>query len=408
MVLHVLIASFYPPKSRVSILDSTMSDRASKTSGPPKGVEGRGRMSAFEDNLTSAFRDVPGDINPRPRTLYSSPDTDLSSWLVLNANQTPVVLDTPRRMSTADRLFSWLSRRDSAKHSRAHSRLWANEDVESVTPPVDSKTDFATLPQTMKSREGVAWEDPLYPSAAPVSTLASRPLERITRALNPLTSGTRNEAVSPDGTISSFAGIGNYSKDDFIPPQVPRLPGSPIYGLDGIVRYNGPSSPLSRPSSVRSLGMESLLRQQAELDRSVAELQLFSGSKAGAGSDLELSVPGGQTESSRSDISLSNFPEPPLDSLRRRPADGGIVDVSKTSRQDFTEPLEADATVMFPLSIIARPPRMSSLNARSRRRQSFPSITLRSSNDSPTLGVASRTIIGSGGIQYDVTSFIGG
>ena len=405
MVLHVHIASFYTRRSRVSMLDSTTGHRVSNVSMTHKGIEIRDGISTFEVNSTS--RDVPGDITIHPKTHYSRPNDRLSSWLVPDADEMPAIPGVPKRISTADRLVSWFTnRRTSAMHDRSQSRLWTTEDVESATPNVDTKAELATFPDNMKFKERVtsSWKDTLYPSATPVSTLAGQRLERTTRTLDTPTSVTRNDAVSPDGTIASFAGVGNYSKVE--PPQVPKLPGSPIYGLDG-VRYHGQLSPLSRPSSVRSSGMESLLRQQAELDKSVAELQLFSGSVS-ASSGMGLSVPREKADSVRSDISLSNFPEPPLDSLPRL-ADVGVSGVLTTSRQGFqSQQRQADA--MLPLPVIARPPRLSSLTrtAQSRRRQSFPSINPRSSIDSAMLGVDGRTVINSGGTQYDVTSFIGG
>lgn len=387
----------------MSMLDSTMGHRVSNASMTHKGIEIRDHISTFEVNSTS--RDVPGDITIYPKTRHSRPNDRLSSWLVPDADEMPAVLGVPKRISTTDRVLSWFTnRRTSAMHDRSRSRLWATEDVESATLDVDTKAESATLPD-MKFRERVtsSWKDTLYPSATPVSTLAGQRLERTMRTLDTPTSVTRNDAVSPDGTIASFAGVGNYSKVE--PPQVPKLPGSPIYGLDG-VRYQGQPSPLSRPSSVRSSGMESLLRQQAELDKSVAELQLFSGSVS-ASSGMGLSVPRENAESVRSDISLSNFPEPPLDSLPRL-ADVGVSGVLTASRQDFpSQKRQADA--MLPsVPVIARPPRLDSLTVQSRRRQSFPSINPRSSIDSAMLGVDGRTVINSGGTQYDVTSFIGG
>lgn len=404
MVLYVLIASFYNQNNRMSILGSTIQGRAKRTSTSFKGIEARERMSSLEVNLatTLASRDVHDDITSRSGTSTSYPNRRLSSWLVPDADLMPMIPGPARPQSAADRSPSWLA---SGRNSANQDLTWANKDLESGNPAADATENPAILSKPMESREKTTWGDPLYPSATP-TTLAGQRLERITKALDGPYSTTRNGVVSPDGTISSFANVENYDQD-FIPPEVPRLPGSPIYGLDGIVRYHGQISPLSRPSSVRSLGMEPLIRQQAELDRSVAELQQFSGSITSFNSGIGQGVPGGQAESVRSDISLSNFPQPPLYPLRQL-GDDGVEDKSKAAVSYIKETQRANAIAALPLSMTSGHHRMSQMTVESRRRQSFPSTTARSSSDSAMLGVASRTVVGSSGIQYDVTSFIGG
>ena len=377
MVLYVHISSFYERRTRVSMLGATMQDRASKVPMTVNGNMTRDRMSTSQMNppTTSAFRDVAGDIMPPPGTLHSHPNNRLSSWLIPETEQTSATQGTPRRMSLRDRLSSLVTGRGTpTRQDRAQSPLWTDTDMESGTPYVDTKTSFA------------------------VTTPSSRRVERNAMALDAPSFGFRNGG-SPDGTISSFGAVENYSRNDLPPPTLPKLRGSPVYGLDGIMRYHGqpsPPSPLSRPSSVQSSGMESVLRQQAELDKSVAELQQFAFSPTSVTSGDRLTVPGGQALSIGSDFSLSIFPDPPK--LPDLLADKKISDTSRVNASG-----DKRAQAMFPSPVTTNSQRPQS-NVQREQRQSFSSSTS-SSTDAAVLGVANRTILGSSG--YDVTSFIG-
>ena len=370
----MLFRSFYKRRTRTSAFRLSMEDRTNKTSMAINHNETRDGMSTFQINpaTPSASRGGAGDITS-PRTLYSHPDSRLSSWLIPETEQTPAIQGTP--MTTMDRLTSYITRSSPARQDQEQSRLWTYMDVESGTPPVDARTGFAVTPP------------------------ASQEPQRITMTFDAPYSDIRNSAVSLRGTMASFDAVENYSKDDFTPPKVPKLPGSPVYGLSGIIRYHGESSFLSRPSSVQSSGMESLLRQQAELDQSVAELRLFSPNSVTSG-DRE-TVPGGQSSSIRSGFSLSIFPDPPQPpTLPHQLDDDAISDVSRASVSDGRRAHRS----MLPVSSTADP-RIPPSSMQLGQYQSFAPSSVRSSTDATVLGGANRTILGSEG--YDVTSFIG-
>ncbi|KAF8475429.1 hypothetical protein JB92DRAFT_3134555 [Gautieria morchelliformis] len=394
LVLYIHIASFY---ERRSILDPTMQNRASKTSMPPAGIAMHDRTSTTQTNPAIT-------LAPRTDKVYPFPSNRLSSWLVPDADQAPILADAPRRMSTADRITSWItSRRGSTSQYQERSRLHSDGNVESGTSLVHTN---ARLLDATESFTATSWKYSRYLLPASVPP-ASQRLQRLTRALDAPVHGKRNGAVSPDGTISSFAAVDNYRRNDFAPPKLPSLPGSPVYGLDGIVRYHGRSSsplpqhtPSSRHSSVQSAGMQSLLRQQAELDKTVAELQLFS--PVSPMSSERLVVPGGQSMSLQSDFSLSNFPDPPPD-LPSRPVDTDVEDNSRFHASDV-DPLQGANVAAVPPPPVAPQIYQSTVQS---QRQSLSSTSTRTSGDSAVLGIASRTVVGSGGTQYDVTSFIG-
>lgn len=189
---------------------------------------------------------------------------------------------------------------------------------------------------------------------------------------------------------------------------------SPVYGLNGIVVSTAPApaepeSPiLSRrpvssvaPSltstpereSVDSLNsFDELLRQQTELDRSIAALRLFSPTttvtnlppppepqvKITPDYDRTLSVSSGKSASNRSEFSLSIFPDPPLAA--------GVLPAEPAPQGRGRE-------APFPSRARLPPSRI-------------PQSAISTNDDDFPTPVQMR--FGSQGTQYDVTSFIGG
>ncbi len=189
-------------------------------------------------------------------------------------------------------------------------------------------------------------------------------------------------------------------------------PDSPIYGLNGIITATGDgTSTRTKSESMNShstTSFDELLRQQSELDQSIAALRLFSPEEstatisdakdvaassapvkslslapsAGTGTN---SYTGTKADSSSvpSEFSLSIFPEPPTDG-------SGLPDnpvASTTGRNTMVSPRPENVS----LGILISSPAIDEV----------PSIPT-----SPNgLGTGR---FGSAGTQYDVTSFIGG
>ncbi|KAJ3811410.1 hypothetical protein F5876DRAFT_39705, partial [Lentinula aff. lateritia] len=172
---------------------------------------------------------------------------------------------------------------------------------------------------------------------------------------------------------------------------------SPIYGLDGIVKQqkdrNSAGSSLRPPRRPSLSSFDELIQQQAELDRSIAALRLFSppisfaeteNPSAGIPDGTSLSTTNNRTvstltsSSARSEFSLSIFPDPPI--------------------ADF--PLRASFSTM----------RANRTKRQSRRDlpTSFDNVSLDvpSLPDTP-MRLAPGRSFGSNATQYDVTSFIG-
>jgi len=168
---------------------------------------------------------------------------------------------------------------------------------------------------------------------------------------------------------------------------------SPVYGLDGIVRQKRNSTVSLARTSVSSF--EELIQQQAELDRSIAALRLFSPppmeeavaegsspreeprrpSLRTANSSNHRTVSTVTTSSARSEFSLSIFPDPPV--------------------------IEIDAPLQTSFAA------MRATRARLLRRDVPSSFDLNGSVDLPPIPFGLARSAFSNATLYDVTSFIG-
>lgn len=172
---------------------------------------------------------------------------------------------------------------------------------------------------------------------------------------------------------------------------------SPIYGADGALNANRVAA-LTRDAdeeedprtyfenSPRSSGISGLLRQQEELERSIAALKLFSTPSSEDGEADRAASP-------RSDISLSSFPQPPW----KR----GSADSHKSRRKSTASVLSEDYSSSTSRPAVAPPTRGLTVGAFRRRQQSIPSF------EGGGLVPVTRKRTSSAGTQYEITSFIG-
>ncbi|KAJ3788975.1 hypothetical protein GGU10DRAFT_261655, partial [Lentinula aff. detonsa] len=165
---------------------------------------------------------------------------------------------------------------------------------------------------------------------------------------------------------------------------------SPIYGLDGIVNQqtnrDSATPSLHPPRRPSMSSFDELIQQQAELDRSIAALRLFSPpasftdliSPETVNSGNNRTVSTLTTSSARSDFSLSHFPDPPTADFPIR-ASFATMRASRSKRQS-----RRDVPTSFDTS----------------------SFDIPSLPNTPTRLAPGRSF-GSNATQYDVTSFIG-
>ncbi|EPQ60820.1 hypothetical protein GLOTRDRAFT_113349 [Gloeophyllum trabeum ATCC 11539] len=414
-----------------------------KPTPPPYSQSPKGAMPV---RPISDFRGLPtmSELDPRNSTFNISPpsvSTPRSSIVIVQqgaaaGNGRPQV----SRQSTASRMSSWLMSRGRLSLSRPRDvaerdeqRLWNKADAEkgyAVDMPSPGLRVSAWSPDptesVMEPQQSAKWVDPVYssmmrggsrvPTASEVNladdslgdpitvvTPGATRLEDASRSTEPAEE-LQERAWSPRSslapTMPSYYAAPSERRSPS-PQNLPPAP-SPIYGLNGQTTYPyrdtlAPDSyvdPDSGIESQRSSGISMLLRQQQELDRSIAQLRLFSSPRSTI--DSKNTVPGIGVESAslRSEFTLSNFPQPPWGTQT------GAESEPATPRARPAE--DADD-----IPIELEPPQMPA--AMDHRRQiSVPSTTRGDSIDSTNTVKNIRTgRFDSQGTQYDVTSFIG-
>ncbi|THH20847.1 hypothetical protein EW146_g603 [Bondarzewia mesenterica] len=409
----------------------------SKNSAPPK------ERPPSESKRASSFQGL--RIRSRESALAAiGADEDL-------APPQPDQLARASHVSSASRLSSWLGTRAQGLAGRTRPalehdemRLWNEDEAErGFSPAISEKgataISYEPSPVTEEAKQSARWQDPVY-----TTVMAESPWLAEKVSIKPTTTGQAQSSHVIDSTEDrpviqpeDFAArpvsavpstIPSYYVREVAsvsPLTVPNFPGqfaregstpSPIYGLTGTMR-GGRFSPIveSRPftepdlSSTRSSGFEALLREQSELEKSIAALKLFAPGVDERDSQTPSSVDRNsaavlvsrqalESASLKSDFSLSNFPQPPL----ARQSTQTIRQVSDTSsRSDGTTGVGRNS-VIHPLT----PPRIPVAIAESTTRQSLPESTRDSAET--TTEISRSTRLDSGGTQYDVTSFIGG
>ncbi|TCD66364.1 hypothetical protein EIP91_001413 [Steccherinum ochraceum] len=316
--------------------------------------------------------------------------------------------------SIADRLSSLMPRALSQRGvpyptSPTGDKLWNQYDAErGVSPSLYSPTSHADLDRKSRRsfdespyepKESAKWQDPLF------STVLGR------------VSPTPGEMLA-DAALRPSASLSNLK----IPPRIfssPTTPSSrgdsPIYGLNGRhIPAPAPArdairSPLSDnsrssqtiPESNRSSSYSTILRQQAELDRSIANLRLLARDTIDGATLLAADDGKPASAATQSDFSLSNFPAPPwrMSSDSEYTARESMGPVVMISRADSVKTLKQAAAEDGGLELV--PPKMPAV-AEHTRNVSVPF----SDNDDP-LPTGNRVRVDSEGTQYEITSFIG-
>lgn len=213
------------------------------------------------------------------------------------------------------------------------------------------------------------------------------------------------------------------SDPPYAPPS-PSLYESPtnetrISGVDDIIRgiasYDIRSPGLSvnadagRPRSSR---ISDLMRQQAELDKSIAALRLLSPEPLGAEDGRSPTSSPGQGDGKRggltrsqSEFSLSSFPEPPwgrrsTGSEATTPPPVPNIEEMIASTAGEQVNAESSSEVLPPTSLMTVT--VTDEYGQYNNESTYPAM------DTETALLSSRSRVNSGGTQYEITSFIGG
>ncbi|KAG8716009.1 hypothetical protein FRC11_011265 [Ceratobasidium sp. 423] len=344
-------------------------------------------------NDTPQFPKVPGPSDPSSSKLRESPIT---------ASYTPATSYAPAESRPAGPRGPSTIR---TVYSPMASETFSPIIAASLAPV--NPLSVRSLPSNprLRPREGTPSPEPAPP--APIPAPRRMPSPVLTESPSGTSFRITREYGSPSPSLAPIP------KAQLNPRQQMANPGdeSPIYGLDGIIQSLGgdllPDEELRfqqggvmrGDDEAYSPGAASFLQKQAELDRSVADLQrlamgrsslvlqpLYALSDGANPSNPSLGL---ESTSLQSDFTLSNFPSPPAAIL-------GYPSLSQRNSVAM-RPGEVDLDdIRFTLT----PPRMPA--AIDGRQTSFPSTTRGSDI------FQSRIAETPNKTQWDVTSFIGG
>ncbi|KAJ7103275.1 hypothetical protein B0H15DRAFT_204577 [Mycena belliarum] len=385
LIISLLIFTFYKVP-QVTPEDVRASRKRSSffTGFAPKGEELGGQVPAPVEELPTIFIGRAMTSIYYARSSRESALSRLSSWM--NVRSPP---RSPPRPGSGEKSL-WNS---------GDAELGISTELRATTPEIYSEGQLSPLVEVRDEKRS--------PTLGATTT---EPKNSSPRSLT-LEVGTPSTANRPFTGVSfaSYYGMATGSRltipaSSTVPGDDSRGTASPVYGLNGIIAASAPAVPdsatLSRrpPSSPPPTvlhesvtSFDELLRQQTELDRSIAALRLFSPTTTvmdlppppepemdDSRTNAEASSRSFSVSSNKSEFSLSIFPEPP-------------------------------PVGELPESLVSGRARASPFPVRARRQSRLPLSAVSPGADEEPSAPASpgHMRFASAGTQYDVTSFIG-
>ncbi|CCM00906.1 uncharacterized protein FIBRA_02952 [Fibroporia radiculosa] len=424
LIVYMLTSAFYhlrrPSWSTSSSIDATMIRRKSSFRGLPE-------MKAHDLSLR---------ITP---PVIVSPDLlSVVGQNVHGSSQRPSLM---QRFSASSRLSTWLNmRRYSGRPFAPPSptqdqvRLWSQDQAERGYSPdgrdigggvPDSAIDVDTTKSFNQSLgqplQSAKWQDPVYTSVIDTLRVSNK-------------SPSSNSALVT-GRSAELHKLYNLA---IPPPTHPRQMGmEPVYVISPVSpsAYGSPTSAYGSPvpgpddggiegrflnqlrlqptptglDSARSSRISELIRQQAELDQSIAALRVLSPSNETfdlgglyiSDDRKDRSADRTTRSTTQSDLSLSNFPAPPQ-GRSSIGADMPSVVIQPNSAAGASQ-IDSDGPIR-PSSHVEIPNLLLATDQYGRRNNGSPPSVI----DMDTAMNSNRHRIDSGGTQYEITSFIGG
>ncbi|KAJ7293077.1 hypothetical protein C8J57DRAFT_15517 [Mycena rebaudengoi] len=381
LILSVLIFTFYGVPKR---------------SAPPAP---RKRSSFF-----AGFAAPKSDSEP-PVTEAPVPENgrEISSPDMLQLSISP-------RESVVSRMSTWINIRR-APRPNSEQKLWNSSEAElGISTQVRVPSPAPSAQEQASPRVQITPEESwILPTANPETPKTDTqsilvPPGTVISEPGPGTPSTMMSRPFTGVSFASYYGLASNSRltmPGVLPDENSRETDSPVYGLNGITAGSAipaavPDSPVLSVATLKadnttsdqrdsSNSFDELLRQQTELDKSIAALRLFSptttittlppvpdseNKQSTVSTGRSPSVSSGKSVSNRSEFSLSIFPEPP-------PVNQSLQELS---------------------------PERSRLPIRGRRQSRVPRSATSEVNEVP---VPEHQRLDSAGTQYDVTSFIG-
>lgn len=361
----------------------------------------RNRSSSFHNMPPSATRSSEMLLGP-PRLSEPKFNPIFAEGMPFPAGPRTEQMEGPSQ-SYAAMMSTWFTRKPSKRTPpltpAADPMLIQDQAERGVSPVAESvHLQFQQEPperSPTEPRQSLVYRDPVYTSIVvpdpndpvdPVDSLDGTPIEEAM-------------PIRPPRVYSR-----EIDKQMLHPPTPPSASGteSPIYGLYGKNSSRRPAILATPPEadedprqyfdrSARSSGISMLLRQQEELDRSIAALQIFSQN----GDESRSSSVPSLTPNGSHRFSLSNFPEPPWG----RSSIASTTVLPMQSPNLPTRNLSPEQPPVVRDSLMPPPERP--------RQQSIP-LSEVDGRDSDLLAPSARPVrTNSMGTQYEITSFIG-
>jgi hypothetical protein len=279
--------------------------------------------------------------------------------------------------------LSWLSWSGDASQ-RLSSQLGPSYD-DGGQPRSEEAAERGVISPPSEKRVSLAVPDDIQPSSVNSTT-------------DYITQGILEGFSSSSTQLLANTGYDNGKPSTTIPAAITTSPDSPILGADGMAEVQESNRSSRKPSSVTSSqfsGYEGLLREQDQLERSIAALKtMFERGRSEGGRressntvrrlsgksrlrESSTTAYGPTSASNRSDFSLSIFPEPPEQGITENPG--------RTRPRSSSMPALTPTQISFDIG------------------RSFPISTT---------GIDDAAVLARGGLEsvgthYDVTSFIG-
>ncbi|KAH7915406.1 hypothetical protein BJ138DRAFT_998063 [Hygrophoropsis aurantiaca] len=335
-----------------------------------------------------------------------------------------------RSIRASARVTSWVSGRFSKSRSIPEEdriRLWDQGEAEKgALEPIDTRHHGMNREVPDNTESIKDWKDIVSAAAPPLSPMDGHTHWTSTRTPEDSPGGSQllrlgiprlqTRDLGAPGVSSSSCPRYDRDSDHAVimtAPPDPQAQESPIYGLDGIRRR--PFWQGNQSSQQSSVSFEELMRQQSELDKSIAALRLFSphGSPTNASSekssDAEFSEKTRFSSSTAalSDFSLSHFPEPPWVTSPLPALPSPLPPSSLRMREDRRARLALVTDVKINELLPPRMPVVLDDIPRSPHSQTMPDSPYRGDNESLAAAAGRSPRFNSGGTQYEITSFIG-
>ncbi|PCH33525.1 hypothetical protein WOLCODRAFT_147619 [Wolfiporia cocos MD-104 SS10] len=431
VIVQVLTNSFYHLR-RKSWFNSSSSLSINRHPSRPSISEKSIQITAPVISSPDLLRVVGRNVSPRSSPAQNA-SSRISSWLNLRRVSDRISGRGPSAASPEqDKAPLW-------EQGQAEKGYSPDREIPIPDSAIDLESPQSYKPTLVNPLPSARWQEPAYITTASISKESMKSSGSNATAMYDARPPQTSPGLDNNPSVFFNAGRSPERPQLTIPPPAhsrqatvetpylatqhgspPSMYGSPMSGIEDAINNIGgyedrvflPTATGDAMHSARSSRISELIRQQAELDKSIAALRLFSPSEKTFDSRRPPpSGEGGSAEdrntrsTTQSDLSLSNFPDPPWcrASVASAMSANGTVVPGIEARDAETV---VDEIVIRPPSDAMQPYSPKGINlmdeyARIVDRAASPDVDAEAT-------LTSRHRVNSGGTQYEITSFIGG